>query len=121
MERVWLAALLVWSCLLSPVRAQDPAPKVSAAAAPRLTQRGRTMVFGAVGGFWSNDNGGLASYARWNVNVRPGALYFLRDNLGLGGSVGVGYSERVTSQPEVDTVTGRPSARAPARKQWRSR
>jgi hypothetical protein len=63
------------------------------------------MLHGSVGGFWSNDAGGQNRQGRWNVNARPGALYFVRDDLGLGGSLGVGYSEIVDRQVVTDAIT----------------
>lgn len=72
--------LLCWSHSVS---AQDHA------AAPRasdLSQQGRFMASGQVGGFWSSDqSGSYASFATWTLYAHPALTYFVRDNLGFGG------------------------------------
>lgn len=88
--RRWLVPTLFLALALhdAPARAET---------APRLTDRGRTMLAGSLGGFWSNnDRGpGLVVYPRWAVWLSPSALYFVRDRLALGGWAHYGY-QRLT-------------------------
>jgi hypothetical protein len=61
-------------------------------AATRLTSRGRVMLTGNFGGFWSNDVGsGPGSLYHWGVFASPGFLYFVRDHIGAGAFVGASY------------------------------
>ncbi len=62
----------------------------------RLTDRGRVMVAGAVGGRWSHhpSYSGLHDGAQWEGHVRPGATYFVADHVGIAVSVGGGMGRR---------------------------
>lgn len=55
--------------------------------APRLTDRGRTLLAGSFGVTWSNseESPGPTRDARWAAWVSPSLLYFVRDRLGIGG------------------------------------
>lgn len=61
---------------------------------PRLSDRGRQMVEGAVGGSWSNESepGFYNRSPVWSVYAQPSWLLFVRDRVGLG--LYVGYEVR---------------------------
>ncbi|MDB4985195.1 MAG: hypothetical protein JWN04_373 [Myxococcaceae bacterium] len=60
---------------------------------PRLTDRGRLLLAGSFGGYWSNnaDSPGLTRYPTWSVWTSPSLLYFVRDRLGLGAYLDYSY------------------------------
>jgi hypothetical protein len=60
----------------------------SARADERLSDRGRVLIAGTVGGWWANRDD-------WHIHVDPSASYFLIDRLALGGYLG--YSDRRTA------------------------
>lgn len=75
-----VAAATMWLGTMAARADSVPAPKT-----PRLTDRGRLVLSGSVGGSWSNDHSGLyGALKHWSVYGRPSALYFLRDGIGLG-------------------------------------
>jgi hypothetical protein len=53
-----------------------------------LSDRGRVLIAGAVGGWWGNRED-------WRISVDPSASYFLLDHLALGGYLG--YSDGRTA------------------------
>lgn len=73
-----LASLLALTLLFFPsfARADEPA---------RLTDRGRIMPGGSVGGYVASNQGtGLYSYADCAAWLQPSLVYFVRDHIGLG-------------------------------------
>jgi hypothetical protein len=80
-----LALALVLVCAMS-----------ARADAPRLSDQGRLLISGAVGGAYSNDDEspGLTAYPDWAVWIAPSLLYFIRDRLGVGGYVDYGFERR---------------------------
>ncbi|MDB4975158.1 MAG: hypothetical protein JWN48_3499 [Myxococcaceae bacterium] len=62
---------------------------VARADEPRLTDRGRLLVDGSVGGYASNNarSPGLTRYNDRSVWVSPALTYFVLDHIGLGGYV----------------------------------
>lgn len=45
---------------------------------PRLSDRGRLLIAGELGGWWQNHD-------NWHVGIGPSLAYFVRDRMGLGG------------------------------------
>lgn len=68
------------------VHAQAP----EAAPSARLSDRGRQMVEGALGGSWSNESepGFFDRSPVWSVYAQPSWLLFIRDRIGLGAYAG---------------------------------
>ncbi|MEY2935519.1 MAG: hypothetical protein RL033_6268 [Pseudomonadota bacterium] len=63
----------------------------AAQGAPRLTDRGRTLLAGSIGVTWSNDHQS-AGVARWAAWVTPSLLCFVHDRLGIGGYLHYEYA-----------------------------
>jgi hypothetical protein len=89
MRLTWVRAIVVSLIALLPAWAaaqdfpeDDP---------PRLTDRGRTLLSGAVGGWYSPEE---ESPTRWSVEVRPAFLRFVVDHLAIGGYLNVGAMRR---------------------------
>lgn len=81
-----------------PASAQDPA-RVEAPAPTQLTSRGRLLGSGAIGGSWSGSGSSPSRSQSYRVYASPALIYFVRDRLGVGLTVGgsVGKSLGVTS------------------------
>ena len=72
--------------LLCFVLLPDPA-SASETERPRLSDRGRTILAGGVGGYWSNNStpyDGRLRGADWSVEVSPSFTYFIWQRIGLG-------------------------------------
>ncbi len=93
----WLAALGalllgLWALLVSPASACAQVT-ASVPAEPGLTERGRFLVSGMVGGSWSRDHDSrIGTLNSWRLNGTPSATYFLRDHIGAGLHIGAGVS-----------------------------
>jgi hypothetical protein len=94
MRSAW--ALSLWVvCWASLARADLP---------PRLTDHGRLVPGGSVGGFVASTGGpGLYGYADSAVWLQPSVIYFIRDRIGIGGYVGYDFMRREVS---LETNTG---------------
>lgn len=93
-----IAALLALG--LGAVAASAQAEGPAAPAARRLTDRGRWLLSGAVGGSWSNDRADwIGALEHWRVYGTPAATYFARDRIGVGLAVSASASDTV--QPFV--------------------
>lgn len=66
---------------ISSAQAQDTAARSHTEAA-RFSDKGRTLVGGSVGGYWSSS--GPTTPDGWSVWLQPSVGYFLRDRIGLG-------------------------------------
>jgi hypothetical protein len=94
----WQAAfsallLVLCAALASPTStvAQGSAP--SAGREPGLSDRGRILLSGMVGGSWSRDHDSrIGTLDSWRLNGTPSVTYFLRDHIGAGLHLGAGVS-----------------------------
>jgi hypothetical protein len=72
--------------LLCLVMLPNPA-RASETESPRLSDRGRTLLAGGVGGYWSNNStphDGPLRGADWSVEVSPSFAHFIWPRIGLG-------------------------------------
>lgn len=79
--------------LLCLVLLPNPA-RASEAERPRLSDRGRTILAGGVGGYWSNNStpyDGRLRGADWSVEVSPSFTYFIWQRIGLGAYAGYAH------------------------------
>ncbi len=93
---------LALACLLAlalrqPRRAhaEDPA-RVEAPAPGQLTSRGRLLGSGVIGGEWSGSGGLPTRGESFRVYGAPALIYFLRDRLGVGLTLGGGISKSLS-------------------------
>jgi hypothetical protein len=84
-----LRQLVALMCLLLPSLSLAQESELS----PRLTDRGRVMLTGTVGGWYSPDEPGTRS-ARWSVDLRPGFYWFVQNRFAVGGYLNVGVQRR---------------------------
>ncbi|MDB4985196.1 MAG: hypothetical protein JWN04_374 [Myxococcaceae bacterium] len=105
-------ALAIALSLCSTVRAQDAAHLRM----PRLSDRGRQMVDGSLGGSWSNERepGFDDRSPRYSVWLQPSWVYFIRDRIGLGAYLGyrlsrvsTGYDSQLYRQAREGTTSAR--------------
>jgi hypothetical protein len=102
-----LLALLITLSVLVPARAEpsETDPLLLAfepSLAARLTQRGRVSLDGQLRFQWSTDSPtNYGSIPEWRFGVHPSLVYFLRDNIGVGGAVGGGFTQGRTSRSEL--------------------
>src|SRR5688572_20974283 len=59
-----------------------------------LFQQSRVLVGGSITGHWSNDTSVYGAMTRWQVYGYPSASYFVRDQIGVGLTLGGGASHR---------------------------
>jgi hypothetical protein len=83
-----MALLSLLACAAVQAQAAEAAPSA------RLSDRGRQMVEGALGGSWSNESepGFFNRTPVWSVYAQPSWVLFVRDRIGLG--VYAGYQVR---------------------------
>lgn len=69
---------------------------------PRLSDRGRGLVAGAIGGYWSNGDESRHGVheAEWAVEVAPSFTYFFWHRLGLGVYAGYGRERYFVGQDD---------------------
>ena len=91
-----LRPLVLCMCLLvsSSANAQESEPS------RRLTDRGRAMLTGSVGGWFSPDDPATRT-ARWSIDLRPGFYLFVQNRFAVGAYCGVGVQRR---QVRVDSI-----------------
>lgn len=84
--RILLLSILLASAVTT-THAQD-------LAAGRLSDKGRVLLEGSMGGEWARKPPPYSEAVKWAVHVQPGVTYFVRDRLGIGGAFGAGLTER---------------------------
>jgi hypothetical protein len=84
-----LRQLVLWACLLVPSVAHAQDSETS----QRLTDRGRAMLTGTVGGWYSPDEPHTRS-VRWSVDLRPGFYWFVQNRFAVGAYLDLGVQRR---------------------------
>jgi hypothetical protein len=101
-----LLALLFTLAVLRPAHAAPPTVSRPAEApepelAAQLTRRGRVALDGQARFQWSNDQPTIwGNIPEWRLGVHPSLVYYVRDNIGVGGAVGGAFTRGRTSNFE---------------------
>lgn len=106
MGKAWLGALLLL-LVCSSARAQPKLP-------PRMSDRGRHMLEGALGGSWSNEDepGPFDRAPVWSAYAQPSWVYFVRDRVGVGAYLGYRIARVSTG---IDRETWLQASASPSR------